>query len=409
MRTPTTSTVGCLEVTRIIPQTDAVTRVKITIPLDTVADRMLAPLYAELLQRGTKTKTRDAFADALEKIGAELSISSDSFGITISGCTLSEHLTPFLRLMSEMLRAPAFNPKEITQVHIQYRQALHDEADNARTRAYNTFTQLLYTKAHPYYRPSVATRRTALKSITRKTYVDLHTRLLRRPRIVSISGTQKAQEAILALFALTETSADSSPYQLIVPAHDAITQYQSVPGKTNVELFIGNTFPLTLSDQTLLPFQFGLSVLGKWGGFSGRLMSTVREKQGLTYTIYARTEGITTDRSGMWYIFTFFTPKDLTHGITSTTAEIKKIIEKGITETELVRFKELLKNQFTLAHESDAKTLALYHDARCAGMTATALVAQYDAIAGLTKKDVNSALRQYLDPDKIVISGAGPV
>ena len=414
MRTPTTTNLENLDATLLAPQTGEVTRFKATLPVSGVADRMLAPLYAEMLERGTKSKARKQFAEALETLGAQITVSSDRFGVTITGCALSETFPAFLKLLSEMLREPAFAQKESAQVHKHYLQALDDEDDDARTRAYNGFTQTLYPKGHPYYRPTATARRTHLKSVTRKAYLDFHKRIfavrMSEKISTSVSGTPKVQKELLGLFSsLTKGGTADIQTESVIFPHKEKTTYQSVPGKTNIELYIGNTLPLTLADPAFLPFQFGLVVLGKWGGFSGRLMSSVREKEGLTYTIYARTDGVTKTHSGMWYIFTFFTPKDLERGIASTRREIKTIAEKGVTEKETACFKELLKNQFILAHESDAKALALYHDALCSGMTAQEVSAQYDAMQKLERKDVNEVLMQYLQVDSLVISGAGPV
>ncbi len=414
MKVPTTIHLEKIDATILSPQTNDVTRFKVTIPVygsqDANKDRMLTPLYAELLERGTKSKTRKEFSDVLETLGAELDVTADRFGITITGVALSKTFPTFLALVKEMLHEPAFIPKEIGQVHTQYRQALDDERDNARLLAYNTFTHLLYTREHPYYKPTAAERRAFLASVTRKTYLDFHKKLFTKKIIVSISGSKTVQKEVLDLFSsLTKVRDAKSPAVSVVPMHKGEVKYQSVPSKANVELYIGNALPITITDDTFLAFQFGLAVLGKWGGFSGRLMSTVREKEGLTYMSYARIEGVTKTQFGMWYVATFFTPKDLDRGIASTKREIEKIATKGITEKEMESFKELLRNQFILAHESDAKALALYHDTLCAGMDAEEVAAQYDAMQGLQRKDVNKALAQYLQPDDLVISGAGPV
>lgn len=410
MRIPTTTHFEHLDATLLAPQTGEVARFKVTIPIYGSDQKMLAPLYAELLERGTKSKTRKQFVEALEVLGAQLSVTADRFGITIDGCALSKIFFSFLQLLADMLREPMFGEKEIAQVHRQYLQSLHDEEDNARLLAYNEFTQMLYPKDHPYHNPTSAARRAFLASVTRKTYLDFHTKLLTTKIVVSISGPKIIQTELLGLFpSLIKTRAAISPITPLLSMHLEEVRYQSVPSKTNVELYIGNILPLTFADQDFLPFQFGLAVLGKWGGFSGRLMSIVREKEGLTYTIYACTEGVTKTRPGAWYIFTFFTPADLDRGISATKREIKRIVEKGVTEKEMTRFKELLKNQFILAHESDTKALALYHDALCAGMTANELAAQYDAMQKLQRKDVNAALCTYLHTDQLVISGAGPV
>jgi zinc protease len=410
MRTPTTIHIEHIDATLLLPQTSEVTRFKATVPVYGQDNRMLAPLYAELLERGTKSKTRKEFAEALETLGAQLSVTADRFGITFEGCALSLTFPRYLQLVTEMLREPIFPEKEIAQVHTQYLQALDDERDDARILAYNAFTQVLYKKEHPYCRPSAAARRTFLRSITRETYLDFHKKLFNEKMILSISGSKSIQKELLDLFVSLIKTKDTGPHIApITPLHEGTATYQSVPSKANVELYIGNTLPLTAADVAFLPFQFGLAILGKWGGFSGRLMSTVREKEGLTYTIYGRTEGVTKTQPGMWYIFTFFTPADLTKGITATKREIELIAKHGVTEKEMTRFKELLRNQFILAHESDAKALALYHDALSAGITVTEIASQYDAMQSLQRKDVNKTLAQYLQADTLVISGAGPL
>src|SRR3989338_10722174 len=111
MRTPTTIHCDYIDATLLVPQTGEVTRFKATLPVSGVADRMLAPLYAEMLERGTKTKSRKQFAEALETLGAELTVSSDRFGVTITGCALSETFPAFLRLVAGKLHEPAFAHK----------------------------------------------------------------------------------------------------------------------------------------------------------------------------------------------------------------------------------------------------------------------------------------------------------
>lgn len=410
IRIPTIEQGSRIDVAHITPQMGDIVRFKATLPVSDIKDRMLVPLYADLIQRGTASYSRKEFAAAIEALGARLDVTNDLVGITVEGCALASTFPRLLGLVREMLETPAFSGKERDQVHKQYAQYLHDEADNARTQAYIGFTQALFAKTHPYYRPSVEARRTFLRSATRTSYLDFHKKISAARVIVSVSGAENLRQNAAKLFASLGRAGDATPVATVSASpHAGETTYRTVHDKANVELYIGNVLPLTLSDSSFLTFNFGLQVLGKWGGFSGRLMSTVREKEGLTYTIYARTEGVTKDRSGMWYIFTFFTPKDLDKGLSSTRREIAQIAQKGVTTKELTNFKELLKNQFILAHESDAKTLSLYHDALCAGMTPAELAAQYDAMQTLTRGVINDALRRHLDPAALVISGAGTI
>lgn len=87
---------------------------------------------------------------------------------------------------------------------------------------------------------------------------------------------------------------------------------------------------------------------------------------------------------------------------------MKLIIEKGVSDIEVRRFKELLTNQFRLAHESDSSVLSLYHSALVAGRTLENVAEYPKRISLLTKKEINRALQKYIDLKKLIIVGAGP-
>lgn len=184
---------------------------------------------------------------------------------------------------------------------------------------------------------------------------------------------------------------------------------QSIASKQNIDLSIGSSLPLTISDDDLAPFTFGLAVLGKWGGFAGRLMSTVREKEGLTYGIYARFEGVSKTEAGYWRIMTFFAPKDVVQGINSTLREINKIHNSGITESEWRRFKNILQTGEVLVYDSLAGTVGFVHGALLSGLGFAEYKKYRECLYNCSRAEVNRALKKYLDPSNIVISAAGPV
>lgn len=409
MQIPKTTHTETFDATLLTPMARDVVRFKLTVPVVGEQARMLLPLYADLLSRGTRTKSRQEFAGALDALGTRLTAVADRTGLTLSGAVPVETLEGLLTLVREMLTEPAFAPAQVRQVHRHYAQQLHEEADDARATSYGAYTRVLYPNGHPYRAATREARRAFLDTLTRADYRALHRTIADTRAIVSVSGTPAAREAVLGLVgALAGTNTPQTDPQGAA-ALAPYTHYETVPGRSNVDLHIGHALPLTLTDPAYPALTFGLAVLGKWGGFSGRLMSTVREREGLTYTIYARTEGTTATHAGMWYIYTFFTPNDLARGLASTRREIEHIVSKGVTLSEVTRFKELLRNQFVLAHESDAKTLALYHTAACVGLWAADLHAQQEALEQVTRPMINAALAKYLNPTALVISGAGPV
>jgi zinc protease len=184
---------------------------------------------------------------------------------------------------------------------------------------------------------------------------------------------------------------------------------ESIPSKHNVEFSIGGPLPLTLHHPDYLPFVFGLAVLGKWGGFAGRLMSTVREKEGLTYSIYSRTESVYGNESGYWRVMTFFAPEKATTGVSSTLREITQIANKGVTDSEMERFKAILNTQQTLLNDTLLGSLGDLHGYLSEGFTLDQMTEYKARILNVTKKEVNEALKKYLNPERLIISAAGPV
>jgi predicted Zn-dependent peptidase len=154
---------------------------------------------------------------------------------------------------------------------------------------------------------------------------------------------------------------------------------------------------------------FGITVLGKWSGFAGRLMSTVREQEGLTYGIYAKTESFMNEEQGYWRVMTFFSPKDAARGLTSTFREIKKIYEHGITKDELATFKQILHTGQVLKNDSTSSLLGELHAYHLQKFSLEEIEEHKKRLLSVTLSEVNAALKRYLDPATLTVSGAGPI
>lgn len=71
----------------------------------------LANLYAELMLRGTKKHSREAFQSAMERMGATLAVGVSHDRITFVGKVIQENSMAFLKLIEECLLHPTFNAK----------------------------------------------------------------------------------------------------------------------------------------------------------------------------------------------------------------------------------------------------------------------------------------------------------
>jgi zinc protease len=182
-----------------------------------------------------------------------------------------------------------------------------------------------------------------------------------------------------------------------------------VPGRQNIDFSIGLPIPITIHHPDFLPLSFGIAVLAKWGGFAGRLMSTVREKEGLTYGIYGRLESFHGDEQGFFRIMTFFAPDKAVHALTSTFREISKLYTSGITQKEFNAFQTILLTQQQLLNDSLGRLLGDLHSYHCHGFTIHEMHMHKAQLQHITRTEVNRAIKTYLNPKEMYVSGAGPV
>jgi zinc protease len=191
------------------------------------------------------------------------------------------------------------------------------------------------------------------------------------------------------------------------PPHPVL-KLENIPSRQNIDLSIGAPLPITRSHPDFIPLSFAVAILGKAGGFAGRLMSTVREKEGLTYGIYSQLEGFSTDEQGYLRIMTFFAPDQAVTGLSSTFREIKKLFTSGVSQAEVTAFKTILGTQQSLIKDSFERTLADLHAYHCEGFSIADMKEYKEALSDVTRADVNRVIKTYLDPSLMSVSGAGP-
>lgn len=229
---------------------------------------------------------------------------------------------------------------------------------------------------------------------------------------ISIAGDTKSIKSFAA--AINILKADLSPAISLNGLHQpkpalAKVIFKDIPSKSNLDINIGLPLPISLHHKDYLALSFTIMVLAKWGGFSGRLMSTVREKEGLTYMIYGRLEGFVGEEQGYLRIVTFFAPDKAVQGIKSTLREIETLYRKGISNTEFQKFKTIFETQQTLLNDSVYKLLNDLHAFHCQGFSLEEMQEFKDKIKNLSLSEVNAAIKDYLNPNSFSISCAGPI
>lgn len=366
----------------------------------------LLDCYSELLLSGTRKKNRHTLLEEIDALGMHLSITQNNQYIHIDVEILDEVLPKALSLLSEILLNSLLSVSEYARVRTLVGERYREEEDNGSLRAHTLFLHTLHPKTSRYHRSLLRNKKQDLKQLSRKDVLDLHRELPYCPWYLSATATKSSQKKLVNTLGKLHGGVEKKTKEVAYKPSSAKECIEHIPHKENIEIRIGGRMPAHTNPEAIA-FSFGMAVLG-YPGMENRLMNTVREEEGLTYVCYVYSDHGKYE-PGAWYVHTFFATKDLKKGMASVMRQLKLIREKGISEHELKTFKMMLKNQFVLAHESDRRRITLHHEALLRGLSVEDLHAEAKHIEKLTRKEVNSALKKYVDLKNLVVTKVGDI
>jgi zinc protease len=374
--------------------------------------RALAEAHAAMLLEGTSRKSKAQIQVLLDDIGATLSFAAEKDRLVFSGHVRAVYAKKLLSLIAEALREPSFPARELATYKERMAAEFSIEAQETRMQAGINLSHLLYPPEHPNYQASTESVNADLAALTRSELKKYHQRAIDRSSlVVSIAGDIKPRE----LAALVETSFAKLPQARVemkefLPSSPKPAQTIAVhiDDKSSIDYMLGIATGITKDAPDYPALQLGIQVLGNRSGFTGRLMKTVREVEGLTYGVYSYLAGFL-NADGFIVVWATFAPELYEKGKAALMREIRGIAEGGATEDEVRKHQTMFeaRSRVTLSSSGDLARAA--HDVAIEGRRMSYLDEFPQRILKLTTAEVNAALKKYLVPADLSESAAGPV
>jgi zinc protease len=367
-------------------------------------------LSGMMLDRGTKTLDKFAIADKLDNVGAEISFSVGVQSLEIRAKCLRKDLPLIVEMIAEELRTPALQLAEFNKAKQQFIGELESSAQNTGARATEAFNRAVFPEGHPNHTHTLNEYTAAARSATleevrafqAKYYGPAHMALV----VVGDVSDADTQTEVTKAFA--GWSGGQDYVRPAKPATATAASELTVPlaDKPSVTVLLGQATGLRYSDPDTMALRVGTAILGR--GFTGRLMSTVRDKEGLTYNI-GSSVGDDSIVDGAWEISASFAPALLAKGVDSTRRELEKWWKDGVTDQELAARKQgAIGGYFVgLSTTSGLAETILINTQR--GFDPTWLDAYPKALKALTRDQVNAAIKTHLNPSAMVLIEAGSV
>jgi len=368
----------------------------------------LADFVSSSLMRGTQTRTFDAIYNELESVGASLGIDSNVHNVNFGGRALVEDFPLLLTLLSESLRTPTFPKKEIETLRMHMLTGLALREQDTADMAALAFDRMLF-KGHPYSRPGDGFVETIM-SITRKDMKEFHHRCFGpKGMVISVVGAiepQKAADAIEHILGGWQSAGQTLPPLLpkTKPVRKTVRHHHSLPGKSQSDLVIGMLGP-SRKDPEYFPASLGNSILGQFG-MMGRIGDVVREKSGLAY--YASSNLSAGTGPGSWEVSAGVNPRNLDRAIDLIEKELRRFVKNGVTKDELADSQANYVGRLPLSLESNSGVAGAILNMERYHLGLDYYQRYESMVYAVTRADVLEAARKYIDPERLVISTAGP-
>lgn len=367
----------------------------------------VANLVASLLDEGTTTRSSKQLAEQIDFVGGSLEVKAGEDFTTASARVLKKDIDLGFTLLADILLRPAFPKQEFERVRSQILGEIASDNDDPAHVAIKAFNQLVFHN-HPYRWPVNGTEDT----LSRVTLADVQTfyakEYVANQVILAVVGNITVEQAS----ALVQTHFGSWK--------KSVAQARTAKKPNSIEKKTVQLIEKDLSQSTIVLGHGGISrtnpdfyavtvmnqILGA-GGFSSRLMDSIRDKQGLAYGIMSHYEARA--MPGSFWVNLQTKTESTNQAISGVLAEIKAIREAPVTDQELSEAKSFLMGSFPLRLDSTAKLAHVLAQVEYFGL-GFEYFSQYPKwIERVTRDDVQRVARQYLDPQRYALVVVGNI
>ncbi|MGH7520674.1 MAG: M16 family metallopeptidase [Gemmatimonadales bacterium] len=363
----------------------------------------VSAVVAELLTKGTPTRSAEQIAATIEGVGGSIGASAGDDFLTIAADVLSDHAELAFTLLGDVTRRATFPDQELELARTRFLSSLEVELSQPENVASRAFQKEIYGR-HPYGRnTSVA----AYKAITRNDIVGFAARRIRPGgSLLVVSGDitlARARALAASAFGTWRGAAAAALVAPSVPTKrgtDILLVHR--PGSVQSNIVIGNTTFLP-TDSGYYAARIATQVLG--GGTDSRLFLILREQKSWTYGSYAalrRTRGL-----GYWQA-TFEGRTEVTDSaLTELLQQIDRVRTEVIPDSELGAAKGFLVGSFPLTIETPRQIAAVVTNARLLGLGPDYLQRYRDRLAAVSGTRARTAAQRVYRRNALTIVVVG--
>ncbi|GAB4205717.1 MAG: pitrilysin family protein [Tibeticola sp.] len=374
----------------------------------------LAQALALMLGKGVAARggapalDENQLGEAWADLGASLDLQAepDRLGVTLRSLTEPDLLARAAALAARQLAEPAFDAAVWARERARLSSDLREAATRPATVADQRFYPAIYG-AHPYGQyatpESLAGIEVAdLRAAHARGFAPCHA------RISIVGALDRAQAAALATQLLSRLDARSCPALPALPAMQPLSQARDIAvplASAQAHVRVGQP-GIARDDPDYFPLLVGNYILGG-GGFVSRLMEEVRQKRGLSYSVYSYFQPLR--QPGPFVIGLQTRPDQAAQAVAVVHQVVADLVARGPSAAELDAAKKALIAGLPLRIDSNRKLLNNIAAMAWYDLPADYLDTWAARVQDVTLDQVKAAMARVLKPEAmvtVVVGGA---
>jgi zinc protease len=365
----------------------------------------LMSLYGEVWRTGgTKAETGDQMDDYLEIRAAKVETGANDDSTTISLSCLKEDFNDVFKVFAELLRSPEFRDEKLDLAKREAYDGISRRNDEVSDIAHREAAKLAYGPNNPYVRvPEYST----VAAVTRQDLVNWHQTYVHPNNIIlGIVGDFDSTQMEATL-----RNAFGTWEKGLVAKKPDIHFESARPGYYLIkkeDVNQSNVRMLGLGTTRDNPDYYAIEVFNEAfaGGFSSRLVQSIRTAQGLAYSVGG---GIGTrfDHPGILQLALGTKSSTTIESIQALYGQIDELSTKPVTDAEIARAKDGILNAFVFNFDTPDKVLRERMAYEFYGYPPDFLERYRTGIEKVTTADVARIIPKYLHKDQLAVLVVG--
>jgi zinc protease len=361
----------------------------------------LANLTAELLLDGTKHRKSTDISEEIEFLGASLDTSTGRDYTTISLSIMKKDINKGFELFCDILLNPTFPQQEIERKKELIKGSLRQNEEDPSFIAERTFRKEVFGE-HPYGRLTEGTAET-IDNIRREDLIKFYSDyFLPNNSILSIVGdlTEDELNALIKKYLydwkradlplITANGLDEKKTKRVVKLDKNLTQANILLGHIGISRDNPDYYAVSIMN-----YIFG------GGGFSSRLMQSIRDEMGLAYDVDSSFS--LNKEKGLFQVEVQTKNESADLVISEILKQMEKIRKEYVSDEELTDAKSYLTGSFPRRLDTNRKIANFLALVEFYNFGLDYIEKYSGYINSVIKEDILRVARKYLDPENYVL------